>query len=33
MRKGYGLTTAFSIASVGIANGHTDTDNTDKVSS
>ena len=32
MRRGYHLTTAFSIASVGIADGHTETDNTDKVS-
>ena len=29
MRKGYDLTTAFSIASVGIADGHTKIDNTD----
>ena len=33
MRRGYDLTTAFSIASVGIADGHTETDNTDKVTS
>ena len=32
MRRGYDLTTAFSIASVGIADGHAETDNTDKVS-
>ena len=33
MRRGYDLTSAFSIASVGITDGHAETDNTDKVSS
>ena len=33
IRRGYDLTTAFFIVRVGIADGHTETDNTDKVSS